>query len=225
MSKLKSAIVYIDGFNFYHGLKGKGWNKYLWLDLKLFSKKLLPPKHKLSLVRYFTSRIKAMPDDPDKVVRQSLYLDALTTSGTGVKIEWGNYQVFQSHCRHCDNPVHCPHCGEPHIKPNEKKTDVNIAVFMLSDAFESRCDTQILVSGDSDYQNVLCKLRELFPKNELIVAFPPKRKNNQLNKDNQCTDWFMVEEYMLKSSQLPESITFKNEYGVDVTITKPPSWL
>ena len=28
----KRAMVYIDGFNFYYGLKAKHWKRYYWID-------------------------------------------------------------------------------------------------------------------------------------------------------------------------------------------------
>jgi hypothetical protein len=220
----KRTIVYIDGFNLYHGLKKKGWKKYLWLDLQRFCQELLPPHHELELVRYFTSRIKAFADDPEKPVRQGYYLDAVATLKPKVLTEWGNYQAFQSHCRHCEGDVCCPHCREPHVKPNEKKTDVNIATFMLVDAFENRCDTQILVSGDGDYEKLLCEIRRVFPNKELIVAFPPKRKNNQLEGERRCTSSFVIDEEAFSRSQFDNIITFRNKKGELITLTKPETW-
>lgn len=185
---MKRAIVYIDGFNLYHGLKDKGWKKYLWLDLQAFAASIIPTDHQLTKNKYFTARVKAFLDDPDKPRRQAKYLDAITANSPEIEIVKGRYQAFQSHCRHCDHDIYCCNCGEPHVKPIEKKTDVNIATAMLVDAFENHCDTQILVSGDSDYENLLKELRRLFPKKQLVIAFPPKRKNNRLIGKDKCTE-------------------------------------
>ena len=57
----------------------------------------------------------------------------------------------------------------------EKMTDVNIAVQLLSDAFDDRFDTAIIVSGDSDLTTPIQRVRERFPTKRLIVAFPPNR--------------------------------------------------
>lgn len=63
---MKRAIVYIDGFNLYHGLKEKGWKKYLWLNLQAFAASIIPTDHQLIKNKYFTARVKAFLDDPDK---------------------------------------------------------------------------------------------------------------------------------------------------------------
>jgi hypothetical protein len=219
MTTGRRVIVYIDGFNLYHGLTNKGWRKYLWLDLWKFSNAIVPGGYNLIKVRYFTSRIKGFGDDPDKPKRQALYLDALATLFPKVVIEYGNYQAFPSHCRHCDSkPVLCANCGNIHVKPNEKKTDVNIATFLLVDAFENNCDAQILISGDSDYETPVSELRRLFPDNELFVAFPPKRKNNRLSKH--FTDVISIPSETYEEAQFPYVVVTNKGIGLH----KPDTW-
>jgi len=221
---MKRAIVYIDGFNVYHGLKDKGWKKYLWLNVKALAEMLIPEEHTLVKTKYFTARVKAFLVDPEKPVRQSKFLDAIKAVSPEVEIIEGRYQAFQSHCRHCDQYVYCQNCGEPHVKPIEKKTDVNITTAMLVDAFENRCDTQILVSGDSDYENLLKELRRLFPKKQLMIAFPPRRKNNRLIGADRCTDWLTINEEVFRDCQFPSVITFTTGKGVKVVLKKPVEW-
>lgn len=222
MSKPKKTIVYIDGFNLYYGMKSRKWEKYLWLDLAKFSDAINPPNHKVVVTNYFTSRIKGL-DDPEKPKRQSMFLDAVETLKPAVEPIFGTYQAFQSHCKYCNNYVTCPHCNKPHVKPNEKKTDVNIATVMLVDAFEEKCDTQILVSGDGDYENLLIELRRLFPEKSLIVAFPPKRRNNSLIGINKCTDTFTIKKNAFSNSQFPRRIVFQSK-GKKVILDKPSEW-
>ena len=52
----QSVIVYVDGFNFYYGLKSKNWRKYYWLDMVKFAEKLLRPHQHLIEVRYFSAK-------------------------------------------------------------------------------------------------------------------------------------------------------------------------
>ena len=66
--------------------------------------------------------------------------------------------------------------------PNEKMTDVNIAVELLSDAFQDRYDTAFLISADSDLVPPINRIRLLFPKKNVIVAFPPDRFSKELDK-------------------------------------------
>ncbi|MEX1247927.1 MAG: NYN domain-containing protein [Anaerolineales bacterium] len=221
----KKAIVYIDGFNLYHGLKGKEWERYLWLDLPKVSAALLPSYCTLTRVRYFTSRVSSTPDDPGKANRQSAYIDVIKSLTPLVKVYEGSYQSKQSHCKHCDTKVECQSCGRRHIKPNEKKTDVNLVTALFVDAIENVCDVQVLISGDGDYENALKELRRLFPSKELIIAFPPKRKNNKLIQPDTHTsiiemgdneDWFAKSQF---HDPFPVQIGNKR-----ILIAKPTIW-
>ena len=54
MEKQK-VIVYVDGFNFYYGLKAKGWKKYYWLDIVKFFESMLSAGQELVEVNYFSA--------------------------------------------------------------------------------------------------------------------------------------------------------------------------
>jgi hypothetical protein len=76
MEKQRVA-VYIDGFNFYYGLKAialkdKRWKKFYWLDVVSFFEKMLTDKQDLITVNYFSAR----PYDPDASKRQDLFFCA-----------------------------------------------------------------------------------------------------------------------------------------------------
>jgi uncharacterized LabA/DUF88 family protein len=216
---MNRTIVYIDGFNFYYGMKAKYKRKYSWLDLYKFSKSILPPDNQLVLVKYFTSRVKGFPDDPLKPERQSAFIDALLTLPNFMIFE-GNYQCFKPNCRYChQETIVCSNCGHDFIKPNEKKTDVNITTELLIDAFENNCDTQILISGDSDYESPLKALRRLFPDKILYVAFPPKRKNPKLKIHS--VKLIEISEEAFSQSLLPDDIVLPSGYH----IRKPDSWV
>ena len=59
----KKVNIYVDGFNFYYGLKDmvkhkRDWRKFYWIDLvKLFEQFLLEDEE-LGTVHYFTARPK-----------------------------------------------------------------------------------------------------------------------------------------------------------------------
>lgn len=215
------TIVYIDGFNLYYGLKQKYGRKYMWLNIEKFARNITPTHGFLVNAKYFTSRLRGFSTNPEKLRRQSQFLRAVQTLSPNVITIEGNYQSFQSHCKHCDNFINCPHCGTPHVKPNEKKTDVNIATSMLVDAFEDNCDVQILVSGDSDYEFTLQELRRLFPQKELIVAFPPKRRNNKLAGEDKCNSFFDIPEEAFSYSQFPDRILIDEKKPIE----KPKEWV
>lgn len=68
----KRVIVYVDGFNFYFGLKAQGWKKYYWLDLVKFFSSFLPEYQELVQVNYFS----AIPHHDGKQHRQGLLFTA-----------------------------------------------------------------------------------------------------------------------------------------------------
>ena len=116
--------------------------------------------------------------------------------------------------------VDCPHCGEPHVKPNEKKTDVNLVTALFVDAIENKCEAQVLVSGDGDYENALKELRKLFPQKELIVACPPARRNNRLLQPTTHTSELPVDESWFAKSQFKDPHVIKVK-GKKISIAKP----
>ena len=166
---MERVIVYIDGFNFYFGLKEKRWKRYYWLNLQKLAKNLINDNQKLITTKYFTSRISS---PPDKNKRQSTFIEALETLDN-FSIFYGTYQ---------DNKIECIRCGNIFQKSNEKMTDVNIAVEMLTDAFQDNYDTAILISADSDLSAPIKKVKSLFPNKKITVAFPPARSSYELSK-------------------------------------------
>lgn len=166
---MQRIITYIDGFNLYFGLKDKGWKRYYWLNLQKLSQKLLKNDQNLVLTKYFTSRVSS---PPDKVKRQGTFIEALETL-SNFEIYYGKYQANSFECKRCKNVSQIQ---------NEKMTDVNIAVEMLSDAYQNKFDTAILISADSDLKAPIQKILELFPAKRIIVAFPPSRFSFELGK-------------------------------------------
>src|SRR2546425_687999 len=117
------VIAYVDGFNLYFGLRSKGWQRYLWLNVQSLATSLLKPDQTLAQTKYFTARISS---PPEKVKRQTVYLDALQTL-PNLSVFYGRYQM---------NLFKCRNCAVVHQIPNEKMTDVNIAVELMQDAFQ-----------------------------------------------------------------------------------------
>lgn len=172
---MKRVIFYVDGFNFYYALKkskagGHNWRRYYWIDLiKLFQQYLDPAHHDLVKVKYFTAK----QSDADKVKRQSIWL-ALQSALHPGKFEaiYGNYKEKTLWC-----PLDCSYTGgnKKYITAEEKETDVNIAVHMISDCYENSVDLVVLVTGDSDQSPPLRLLQSRFPHKKIKIYFPPKQ--------------------------------------------------
>ena len=210
MSSIKSSpnqrvIVYIDGFNLYFGLRAKGWKKSYWLNLQRLSENILTKKQKLVSVKYFTSRI-SFP--PEKVKRQGTFIEALETL-TKVKIYYGHYQSNKSVCRKC---------GIIEMTPSEKMTDVNIAVEMLSDAYEDKYDTAILISADSDLVAPIKTVHRLFKNKRVVIAFPPARHSFALKEVAKAS--FTIGRKKLLCSNFPDEVKKSDGY----ILNRPGRW-
>lgn len=207
MPKRERVIAYIDGFNLYFGLKARGWRQFYWLNLVVLARNLLRPHQTLIETKYFTSRIR---NDPPKEHRQSTYVDALETlSPADLHIFYGKYQSETRTCRSC---------GASYQTHNEKMTDVNIAVEMMSDAFQDRLDAALLVSADSDLTAPVAKTLRLFPSKRVVAAFPPARSSDDLKRV--VSAYFMIGHGVLAKSLFPDQIVRADGF----VLSRPASW-
>jgi uncharacterized LabA/DUF88 family protein len=194
---MERVIAYVDGFNLYFGLRSKDWRRYYWLNIRTLAENLLKPNQRLLLTKYFTARI-AGP--PDKERRQSTYIEALETL-RNFQIVYGKYQL---------NPRQCSQCGFQDEVPNEKMTDVNIAVEILKDAYQDEFDVALLISADSDLVPPVKAVRELFPTKRVVVASPPGRYSVGLAKSGSKS--FVISRRTIAKSLLPEEIEKPDGY-------------
>jgi len=194
---MERVIAYVDGFNLYFGLRSKGWRRYYWLNIQMLAQNLLKPTQRLLLTKYFTARIGG---PPDKEKRQSTYIEALETLAK-FQIFYGKYQL---------NPRQCSQCGFQDEVPNEKMTDVNIAVEILKDAYQDKFDVALLISADSDLVPPVKAVRELFPSKRVVVASPPGRYSSSLA--NSASRSFVISRRNISKSLLPEEIEKADGY-------------
>ena len=203
----KRTVFYIDGFNLYFGLKELGWRRYYWLNVQEISRRLTRPHQQLVRVRYFTARITG--PDRKKQLRQNTYLQALETLPL-VEIHYGHYLA---HTRKCKK------CGSSFTRYNEKRSDVNIAVNLLTDAMDDLYDTAVLISGDGDLVPAVQATKEYFPKKRVVLFFPPKRPSASLK--NTCHVFGgTLNKHTISKSQLPETVTSKLGYP----LRRPAHW-
>lgn len=206
-NRIQKAMVYIDGYNLYYGLRAAYGGRYKWLDLQALALGFLKPDMELAGVKYFTAITK---DTSDSHRRQAIYLKALEVYCDRLEIIHGRFLSKTKRCRAC---------GARYPFFEEKKTDVNIACHILNDAHRDRFDCCYVVSGDSDLVPPLEMIRQYHPDRKTIVAHPPKRKSEELCRI--ANGWFSVGEQKLKHSQLPDSIQTKNGRR----ITRPDEWI
>lgn len=147
--------------------------------------------------------------------RQKRFLKALS-SLSKVEIVLGYFQMREKRC--------LATCGETYGEPEEKKTDVNIAVSMISDAVDGKTDSIVLVSGDSDIQPSIQWVRERFPKIKVTVYIPSldfeekERRSDFYRQINVPCKFLPIDH--LKDHQLPDKM-FLSGGG---TVERPALW-
>ncbi len=161
------TIVYVDGFNLYYGVLKD--TPYKWLDLeRLF--RFLRPHDDIQAIKYFTAIVAPGPSRE----RQDALLRAFAMLPL-VEIIPGRFKRKRVTCA-------CPGCVDRtrgtgvFTVPEEKRTDVNIAIHMLDDAYRQRCERQVLVSGDSDLVPPIQMVRERFPRIRTTVYVPARTR-------------------------------------------------
>jgi len=123
------TIFYIDGLNLYYGAI-RQTPAVKWLDIERYCK-LLRLHDDIRLIRYFSALIAG----PTRV-NQECYLRALATTPL-IEVTLGRFKIKNVKC----GVTGCTRMGSKwFLMPEEKRTDVNIAVFMVDDAYRDLCD-------------------------------------------------------------------------------------
>lgn len=176
----RRAIAYIDGYNLYYGLL-RG-TPYKWLDLWSFAKALLLPDIDLIAVKYFTAPIRTYPYDLPASDRQKIYLQAVAAMGN-VEVIHGFYSKNKALAPFAD--PQCSSCNVtqdgfvPIVKLEEKRSDVNLAVSLVSDAALGKADCFAVITGDSDQVGAIECVRYLFKK-QTVVFNPHSAESRHL---------------------------------------------
>ena len=154
--------VYVDGFNLYYGAVKD--TKFKWLNLQRYFE-LLRPHDDIQTVYYFTAEMSG-----SHRAHQMTYFSALATLPK-VEIIFGKFKLKTITC----GVKACDFSGERLFKmPEEKRTDVHIALGMARDCWENTCDRFILVSGDSDLVPAVNLVKEIAPEKQVIVYIPSR---------------------------------------------------
>ncbi|MFI1808461.1 NYN domain-containing protein [Streptomyces californicus] len=204
---MSELIVYVDGFNLYHGLHEKYDRRFLWLDLEKLARSLRP-YDQLIKVKYFTASV---VNDPGALSRQDAYLQALSAhSGETVEIIKGRYQTKQKTCLQC---------GSSWTHYEEKETDVNIAVSLVADVATKTAASAVIISADSDLAPAVRKAKTLAPRTHIMAAFPPKRVSNELKTLMPAS--FHIGRAKFAGAQLPQQVV---DPATGHVIHRPTKW-
>ena len=215
----KKVVFYFDGFNFYHGfkaytLKNDDWKNYYWLDFgKFFSQFVYEDDNqKLHKVKYFTA--------PPKNVQKRSKQNALFSANAILNGDL--FEVINGH--YSDKFINCnATCKEEFMVPEEKCTDVNLALAMINDCIEGNVDIITLVTADSDQVSTIKYIKNKFPHIKIRVYFPPERKSNEIRQLMKTVVFLENHEDKFKKSKMLGTITGEIN-GKHKTYTRPEDW-
>ena len=202
---MKRVIVYVDGFNLYFGMRAKNWKRFYWLNVQKVAQHLLRPGQRLDATKYFTAKVKY---PPGKQRRQNIFLEALGTLP--------DFHIYYGHF--LADKIVCRKCGHTYTTHHEKMTDVNIAMELLTDAFQDSFDVALLISADGDLVGPVKKVKQLFPQKRVIVAFPPKRHSNALK--NVADICLHLDRTTLAKSVFPDEVVKADGFA----LRRPSRW-
>lgn len=185
---------------------------YKWLDLDALCRRLLP-NDEIKRIRYFTAKINSRPDNPGSPQRQDTYLRALATI-PHVTIHLGHFLTSTTRM-----PLARPSTRRQTVevvKTEEKGSDVNLATYLLVDAFRRDCEAQVVITNDSDLREPIRMVTdELKIVVGLINPHPPQKRSLAL----QATFFKQIRTSALAKCQFPTIM--KDSSGV---FSKPGTW-
>jgi len=150
-SRRPRTRVYIDGFNFYYSAYDRaGLARYKWLNVAEMCRAALP-HNDIDLVRYFTAKVGATAADPAQPQRQQAYLQALQTLEPSITFDehFGHFVTNEKYLRLVKPPSVGSKRARVYVN-EEKGSDVNLASYLLLDAFQDTYDVAVVISNDSD---------------------------------------------------------------------------
>lgn len=203
--------VYVDAFNFYFGcLKG---TPYKWLNLTELARRSMPASYRIHRVGVFAALVQPRPQDPQQGVRQRAYFRGLETV-PDLTIHLGQFLVSTVRM-----PLARPTAGWARtvevLRTEEKGSDVNLATYLLVDAFDADFEPAVVISDDSDLAEPVHIVRKKFGRHVTILS--PRGRSRRLQQVP--TRFRAIREEALRESQFPTTLT--DAHG---TIRKPANW-
>lgn len=191
------TFVYVDGFNLFYGCLKR--TRHKWLDLDALAR-MTCKREKVDKLRYFSARVSARPSDPGQPTRQDAYFRALRCL-PNVEIHLGHFLSHPVTMACCNADGFPTGRYETVLKTEEKGSDVNLASYLLLDAFEDRYDEAIVVSNDSDLLTPIRLVRSKLGKRVGLLN-PHQRTSQALARE---VDYIrQIRTGTLLASQFPE---------------------
>jgi NYN domain len=191
------AAMYVDGFNLYYPIHemGPDWCYLKWASLWKLADLIAAP-HNAAVKKVVLCT--AVPGHyPDKRDRHNTFNNAQRANGVTVILG------------------HHMHDGE---KWNEKQTDINVALALMTDAFDDLYDMAILISADSDQGSTARFFSERFPDKKLLAVAPPDRKVPDKVKP------YAFQSFSMNRNLMDLAVMRETVQGKSGLIVRPPSY-
>jgi hypothetical protein len=189
--------AYVDGFNLYKGVL-EARPELKWLDVFEYCKSQMPD-HTLGSVYYFTAPVKRRFDQDSAPERQEKYLRVLKHLGIDVvrgkfRKDAGWFRLYSRQRAKTIVPEIPRHLGltqraidkawkqavpdspKAYVwKMHEKGSDVNLASYLLRDAFRGGIAAALVITGDSD---LVTPIKFAVEEGVFVQVVVPNRKQN-----------------------------------------------
>ncbi|MFN0071313.1 MAG: NYN domain-containing protein [Chloroflexota bacterium] len=184
-----------------------------WLDLDRLSRLLLP-NDTIHRIRYFTAPIQPRPNSPNQGAHQQIYLRALRTI-PHLTIHEGTFRT-DPRWMPLETPLPDGLTMVRVLKTEEKGSDVHLATYLVSDAYEKDFEKAVVISNDSDLCTPIRLVRTRLGF-EVLVYNPGKRHSSELQRD--ATEMRNLRRGPIVGSQFASILT-----DAQGTFTKPRGW-
>ena len=203
---------------------------YRWLDVRALAERLCHeqnPASELVVIKFFTADIKAKFSSRGEASYRAqqdylLTLQAHSRAKNGqLEVVKGRYNVQPKTYYAHQDPIDFNQKLTVWA-PEEKQTDVSIAVHMLCDAMDQSIDQMVIFSNDSDLAPALRAVKMRWRDLTIGVIAPVRGAERNSSADlSEHSDWTRrgITEEELGSSQLPEMVRTRKR-----VIVKPEHW-
>ena len=204
------VAAFIDGFNFYHALDESGQQHFKWVNLRTLCAAFAPaPQFDLAHVFYFSAYATWRPD---AFARHRAYVQALRV--VGITPILGKFKEKFRACRNC---------GARWTDHEEKETDVNLALYLVSAAFKDLYDRALLITGDSDICPAVRFVRAEFPAKQVRIIAPLGRAYSMdlVNAAGGLASARRMKRIHLERALLPAQV--RDSHGA-IVASRPPKY-
>lgn len=160
------------------------------VNIRKLCQKFIKSDDILGDVYFFTALPTHLEDkNPGKIARHKAYTNLLES--VGINVVWGKFKRKDSYCR--------ADCKKHFNSYEEKQSDINIAITILSDAYENKFEKAVIITADTDFVSTIELIRNKFPQKQVLLLVPPNRNKHASELRNCVTKHLQINADDLKA--------------------------